>query len=389
MMDWNGRLIFRALGWGGDSAVLAQRLVRFSQKASTVFKYVCMLQHFHNCRRLDCIMNCLPLIKVPLKSAIVLLSLASLSMAAHASDYTPLMKARKYVEAERLADSRLEKDPANPAAIAAKVDAILAAGTAGRFEEAAKLGERCVSAHPQVAVCHLTLGNALGAKAVANGVMSALGYAGTIRDAFKKAVELDPQDIDARMALMSYYLQAPSIVGGGTGKARTLATQTAAVNPEAGKLMQARVDIDAEQYGAAEAALLSMPVSANEALADGQRDVMTSMGGSYLKAKRYGDAERVLREAIKRFPDSENAPFVLARVQQEQGKHREALAGFEQLLTKAPRGAIWYRIGQSQQALGDKPKAATAYEHAVALADNLPKSARSDAEAQLKALRQK
>lgn len=306
---------------------------------------------------------------------------------AHASDYSPLMKARKFADAERLASSRLVQDPNNADALAAKVDAILAAGNAARYDEAAQLGEQCVATHPQVSACHLTLGNALGAKAIANGIMSALGYAGTIRDAFKKAVELDPQNIEARMALMRYYLQAPGIVGGGIGKARTLATQTASVNPEAARLMQARLDASDDKPGAAEAAVLAMPVSSNEAIADGQRDLLISLANDHMNAKRFADAERVLREAVKRFPDSTSAPYSLARVQQEQGKHREAVAGFEQVLAKDPHSATWYRIGQSQQALGEKAKAASAYERALALGEQLPKGAKADAEKQLKVLK--
>lgn len=346
-----------------------------------------MLQHPCICRRLHG-----PLPRSSKRSALKIFSallVASLyCAAASASDYTPLMKARKFAEAERLASSRLAQDPNNAQALSAKVDAILESGNAGRYEEAAKLGEQCVAAHPQVAACHLTLGNALGAKAVANGIMSALGYAGTIRDAFKKAVELDPNNIEARMALMSYYLQAPAIVGGGSGKAKTLAAQTAAVNPEAGKLMQARIELNDDKFGAAETTVLAMPASANEAVADGQRDLLVSLGNEHLKAKRYADGERVLREAIKRFPDSASAPYVLARVQQEQGKHRDALAGFEQALAKDPRGATWYRIAQSQQALGDKAKAINAYERALAQGEQLPKGAKADAEKQLQVLKQ-
>lgn len=321
----------------------------------------------------------------------IVLSLLVMSLCcahAGASEYTPLMKARKFAEAERLASSRLAQDPTNAEALSAKVDAILSSGNAARYEEAGKLGEQCVAAHPQVAICHLTLGNALGAKAVANGIMSALGYAGTIRDAFKKAVELDPNNIEARMALMSYYLQAPALVGGGTGKARTLATQTASVNPDAAKLMQARLDANDDKPGAAEATVLAMAVSTNEAIADGQRDLLVSLGNGHMNAKRFADAERVLREAIKRFPDSSSAPYVLARVQQEQGKHREALAGFDQALAKDPRGSTWYRIGQSQQALGEKAKAVSAYERALVLGDQLPKAAKADAEKQLQKLKQ-
>lgn len=325
-----------------------------------------------------------------MKLALIPLLLAlSCHAGAHAAtnDYTPLMKAHKFAEAERLADSRLAQEPANAAALAAKVDAILAAGNQGRFEEAAKLGERCVASHPKAAACHLALGNALGAKAIANGIMSALGYAGTIREAFKKAVELDPRNVDARMALMTYYLQAPAIVGGGSGKARTLTAQTATVDATLAKVMQGRLDLDDDKFAAVEAAMLAMPVNADADIADAQDALLVEVANAYLKAKRYADAERVLRAALKRMPDSDLAMYSLARLQQEQGRHRDAVGGFEQVLAAAPRASAWYRLGQSQQALGDKASAAAAYAHALAYSGGLPKSLRSDAEARLNGLK--
>ena len=95
----------------------------------------------------------------------------------------------------------------------------------------------------------------------------------------------------------------------------------------------------------------------------------------------------MLREALKRFPDSESAPFAIVRVQQEQGKHREAVAGLEQLLVKQSRARLHYRLGQSLQALGDKTRAASAFEKALALKTGLSGKQLSDAQSQLSALK--
>ena len=306
---------------------------------------------------------------------------------AAANEYSLLLKTRKYAEVERIAAARLAQDPANAEALIARSEAILGSGAAGRIEEAVKLGEQCVAAHPQTSDCHLAHGNALGAKAMSNGIMSALGYAGTIRDEFKKAVELDPQNMEARFSLLQYYMQAPGMVGGGSGKAQALAAQTAAVNPEGAKLMLARLDASDDKLAKAEAAVLAMATSSNEAVADGQRDLMINLGNKYLSDKRYADSERMYREALKRHPDSDSALYGMARVQQEQGKHREAVATMEQVNVMNPRASAWYRIGQSQQALGDKAKAAAAYEKALAYKSGMSPKMRSDAEDQLKVLR--
>jgi tetratricopeptide (TPR) repeat protein len=307
-----------------------------------------------------------------------------LSAQAAANEYSALLKTRKYAEAERIANAKLAQEPANADALVAKSEAII---SAGRLEEAVKLGEQCVAAHPQVSNCHLALGNALGTKAMTAGIMSAIGYAGTIRDSFKKAVELDPHNMEARFSLLQYYMAAPGIVGGGSGKAQALAAQTASVNPDASKLMLARLDASDDKFAKAEAAVLAMPVSSNDAVADGQRDLMINLGNKYLSDKKYADSERLFREALKRFPDSDGAVYGLARLQQEQGRHREAITGMEQAIAMYSRAAPFYRIGQSQQALGDKAKAVAAFEKALSFTSGMPPKMKADAEEQLKLLR--
>lgn len=307
-----------------------------------------------------------------------------LSAGAGANEYAALLKAHKVADVERLANARLAQDAGNADALVALNEASL---SEGRIEDAVKFGERCVAAQPKVANCHLALGNALGSKAMSAGMLSAMSYANKIRESFKTAVELDPLNMDARFSLMTYYMQAPGIVGGGTGKAQMLAAQTAQINPEAGKLMLARLDAADDKFAKAEAAVLAMPVSSNEAVADGQRDLLNNLGSQYLNDKKYADSERMYREAHKRFPDSEGAVYGLARVQQELGKHREAIALFEEAAAMTRRAVIWYRIGKSQQALGDRINAIGNYGRALAFKPALPAKLRADADEQLQALR--
>lgn len=307
-----------------------------------------------------------------------------LSTHAAANEYSSLLKTHKYADAERLANARLAQDAANADALVALNEVSL---VEGRTDDAVKLGERCIAAQPKVSSCHVAFGTALGIKAMSAGMMAGMRYAGKVREALKTAVELDPQNMDARFSLMTYYMQAPGVVGGGTAKAQALAAQTAQLNPEAGKLMMARLDAADDKLARAEAAALAMPVSANEAVADGQRDLLNNLAYRYLSDKKYADGERLYREAYKRFPDSEGAVYGIARIQQEQGKHREAIAGFEQMIGMSPRATAYYRIGQSQQALGEKAKALAAFEKALSFKAGVSPKMKSDAEEQMKALR--
>jgi len=323
----------------------------------------------------------------PLLAGTALLSLLLALPSASASEYSALMKAKKFPEAERAASAKLAQEPANAEAMAARTEAILAGGNEARIGEAVKQAEQCVAAHAGNALCHVALGKALGSKAMNGGMMSAMGYAGTIRDSFKKAVELDPRNMDARFSLLQFYTMAPGIMGGGTSKAESLASQTAAVNPEAGKLMQGSLELADGKLAKAEATALAARPGADEELQDQQEGLLINIGIKQLNDKKYAEAERILRDTLKRFPDSEGAPYWIARVQQEQGKHREAVAGFEALLVKVPKPHVHYRMAQSLQALGDKPKAMAAYEKALAFKSGMSKKMRSDAEDQLKTLK--
>jgi tetratricopeptide (TPR) repeat protein len=220
------------------------------------------------------------------RSRIAVAALAGLAVcAAQArSQLAPLLRAHKYAEVERIADADLARDPLDADALIAKADAIVALDPDGRADEALKLAEQCVAAHPQYSGCYLASGNALGAKARHAGPMAAMGDATRIRDAFLKAVELDPRNTDARFALLDYYIQAPRLVGGGKPRARALA------------------DKDEAQ---AESIVLAVQPGSDEMVADRQRDLLAALGQRYQAEGKRADAERIVHILRQRFPVSD------------------------------------------------------------------------------------
>jgi tetratricopeptide (TPR) repeat protein len=316
----------------------------------------------------------------------IVLGLMAAGHALAGDEYTPLLKAKKFAEAEKLATAKLAQEPGNVSAMAARTNAILGTDET-RIEEAVKQAEQCVALQPKAAPCHVALGSALGSKAMNAGIMSAMGYVGTIKSSFLKAVELDPKDYDARYSLLQFYMMAPRIAGGGMGKAETLAKETAAINPEGGKLMLAAIAAQEEELAKAEAGALAVKPGSDDDVMQRHEEVMSNIAGRYMGEKKLADAERMVREALKRYPDSINLPYMAGRVQQEMGKHKEALALFEQTLAKFPKPWVHYRMAQSLKALGEKAKAIASFEKATAFKAGLSKKMREDAEVQLKALK--
>lgn len=305
----------------------------------------------------------------------------------HAHEFSAAIKDKKYAEVEHAANKKLATDPENADALIARVDLIVTQGQEARLDEAVKLAEQCIAAHPQKSECHEALGNALGTKAMMGGIMSAIGYATTIRDAFKKAVELDPKNLDARFSLLTYYQQAPGIVGGGSGKAKELAADTNKINPEAGKLMLAAIALADDDFVKAEALALSANPKGADVLLDTQRNTLVAIGTRHARNKQYGEAQRVFFDIEKRYADSNWGAYGLARILQEQGKHQEALPHLERALAVEAAAHIHYRLGQSLQAVNDKGRAIAAYEKALGYKPALGKKLRSDIQDQLKSLK--
>lgn len=303
------------------------------------------------------------------------------------NEYTPLMKARKYAEVERTAAARLSKEPNNPAALVARSSAIMAGGNQARLSEAIKYAEQCVASHPGNADCHLARGQVLGWKAMTGGMLAAMGSAGDIKDSFTKAVELDPRNLDARFSLLQFYMMAPSIAGGGAGKATDLVARTSPLSPEAAKVMQGMVEVNAGNLAKAESLAASVKPGTDDELLERHESLLVSIGGKYLADKKLADAERASLAALRHYPEGETATFLSARLRQEQGRHKEAIAIFEAMLAKNQRSYILYRMGQSHQALGDTAKAIASFEKSLSLSPTLNAKQKADAQSQLSTLK--
>jgi tetratricopeptide (TPR) repeat protein len=215
-------------------------------------------------------------------------------------------------------------------------------------------------------------------------MLSAMGFATQIRDAFKTAVELDPKAVEPRVSLLQYYLQAPSIVGGGKDKARALAEDTRKVSVPAASLMQATLLMSDEKLREAEPLVLQLNPGDDELLKDLHRGTLVGLTAEYVRTKLFADAQRMAAELARRYPNNVWAAYGQGRVLQETSKCGEAIAHFERALTlEKPFAAVHYRLAQCYQAQGDKAKAISALERALAFKPAMGSKQRKEAEALL------
>ncbi len=122
----------------------------------------------------------------------LLLTAMSGLQSAHAHEYSALLDATTSAEVETAVAAKLAIEPNNADALLANIDLILVRDNVKRFDDAAKMAEQCITHNPKNSSCHEALGNVLGSKAEKGDMMDAVGSLGTIRDAFKTAIALDP-----------------------------------------------------------------------------------------------------------------------------------------------------------------------------------------------------
>ncbi|MDW5266466.1 MULTISPECIES: lipopolysaccharide assembly protein LapB [Acidobacteriaceae] len=95
----------------------------------------------------------------------------------------------------------------------------------GMADAAIQECELAASQDPSNSGTQMWLGRAYGMKASHANPVVAFGLARKVRYAFERAVQLDPENIQAMSDLGEFYVDAPAIVGGGLDKARALASR--------------------------------------------------------------------------------------------------------------------------------------------------------------------
>jgi tetratricopeptide (TPR) repeat protein len=138
-----------------------------------------------------------------------------------------------YTKAKPLFESYLKEHPNDQKTLEYLGDI---AGYAKDWERAISYYEKLVEIAPNMANYHYKYGGVLGMKALEINRLRALGLIGDIKEAFLKAAALDPKHIEVRWALVEFYIQLPSIIGGSEKKALLYANELAVLSPVDGHL---------------------------------------------------------------------------------------------------------------------------------------------------------
>lgn len=239
----------------------------------------------------------------------------------------------------------------------------------GRTEDAVDLAEDLADIAPDDATAQLWLGNAYGNRIGQVGMLSQAMMAPKLRDAFKRAVELDPDQHEARVTLVEYYLQAPAIAGGSVDEAKKQSAELARRDPPRGHYTRGRIALHEKNQAEAATAFAAAHAGRPE-----NKTYRTAAGVAFQETKQWDRAFDLFEAWVKEDPQAAGAWYQLGRTAALSGQRldRGAVA-LEQYLRlphapnqPEPKHAL-YRLGQVQAQAGDRAAARASWQKALKL----------------------
>ena len=185
-----------------------------------------------------------------MRTLIIFLLLFTVKM--DASDFNRaelLFQQEKYALAKPIFEKILKTEPNHYKAIEYLGDI---AGHYKDWDLALNYYEKLKKYNPKDANYQYKYGGALGMKAKDGSKIAALGLVGDVEKAFLNAVQLDSKHVDARWALIEFYLQVPGILGGSEKKAQKYADELLVISPVDGYLSRGHIQEYFSRYYKAE-----------------------------------------------------------------------------------------------------------------------------------------
>lgn len=238
--------------------------------------------------------------------------------------------------------------------------------------EAAKAAdylEKAVAKAPNNASYHFWLGQAYGTQAQSASLFGQASLAKKTQAEFERAVQLDPNNLEAREGLMEYYLLAPGIMGGSDEKALAEAAEIRKRDAFEGHKAFGRIyshdkkaDLARNEYIAAVREQPNAPKTHYH------------LGTFYLFEKNYKAALEEMDAALKLDPSYMPAVFQIGHLavlsSSNFARGEESLRRYLAYVPKAgepPLGRAHYWLGGIYEKQGKKAEAKASYAQALKL----------------------
>ncbi|MBX9928372.1 MAG: tetratricopeptide repeat protein [Gemmatimonadaceae bacterium] len=237
-------------------------------------------------------------------------------------------------------------------------------------DDAIRQLERAVQADDATALHHYWLGSALGEAAKRASALRVPLLARRVRTAWERAVELDPNQVDARFGLVGFYSQAPAVLGGGMDKARRQAAEIAKRSAMRGAMARG-VIAQFEELPAVETAAYRQAIG----LAPDSAAAYAALADALVRTGNGDTALATVDEYLRRHPEDPWAHYHSGRIAGATGRHMDqgerALNHFLASLPAdayAPTIALaHYWLGQMAERRGAREVALARYRTALTI----------------------
>lgn len=233
-----------------------------------------------------------------------------------------------------------------------------------RIDDAEEYLKKAIKIDGSRSIYHQWLGRVYGLQAANASVFRQPFIARNVRRSFETAVELDPDNIEARFELLQFFIFAPGIVGGSTSKALEQAEEIKKRDAVRGHGAYGFIYGRQDEFEKAEREF----TSAIE-LDPTQPDPYLWLAFMYARTEKYDQAMSELTTLIEQRPDYMLSYYHYGRLaalsgkQLEQGKHY-----IEKYLQHTPAwneptiASAHYRLGNIYQKANDPERAREQYE---------------------------
>ncbi len=238
-----------------------------------------------------------------------------------------------------------------------------------RNDRAADYFEAATKLDPNNSAYFLWLGRALGREAQQASVLRQPGLAKRTKAAWERAIELDPDNLDARSDLIQYYAQAPGLLGGSMSRALEQAEEIRKRNPLRGYLELGALYEGEKRFAEAEQAYLGAAREKSDRQVGAYR-----LGLFYQKTAAYDKAFDLFEAMLEANPEENGALFQIGRTGAMSGQRLDRAAEALDAYLKTTPGrndpslaAAHWRLGMIHEKRQDKPRARAEYEAALRL----------------------
>lgn len=274
-----------------------------------------------------------------------------------------LIEQRKYNDAEQFFASAVRNNPKDAESRYYHARTLMAKRA---LDEAEEEIDEAIDLNDHVAKYHLLRGQILGQQAMDANIISQGFLAPKIKNAFLRASELEPSNIEARISLYNYYIMAPGIMGGSDEKAVAQIDAVEKVDAHRGHLLRANYFSRKKDSVSAEREI-KKAISASPDKGSGYKQ----LGYFYLNQQRFSDAAVQMEKYIALEPKNPDAYDSAADVLRAERRYDRAIEKYLQALSvQEDFSPSIFSLADCYEQQGMKQKAKETYQRFLAVEQN-------------------